>query len=130
MLASKLYSSLRSKLIYIPNQVDKYSYISKSLSNVQVLISNSFIFNLNNTSQVMSSRNFIILTGFNKYHNFDQKVSNRFRNNLSESFKCHKINVSQRMFSSTVKKRRMKMNKHKLKKRRKALRMNTKISRS
>jgi Mitochondrial domain of unknown function (DUF1713) len=31
--------------------------------------------------------------------------------------------------SSTVKKRRMKMNKHKLKKRRKALRMNTKASR-
>ena len=32
--------------------------------------------------------------------------------------------------SSTMKKRRMKMNKHKLKKRKKSLRMNTKISRS
>jgi len=31
--------------------------------------------------------------------------------------------------SSTVKKRKMKMNKHKLKKRRKLLRMNTKVSR-
>ncbi len=34
-----------------------------------------------------------------------------------------------RRMSSTMKKRRMKMNKHKLKKRRKALRMNTKASR-
>jgi hypothetical protein len=33
------------------------------------------------------------------------------------------------VFSSTLKKRAMKMNKHKLKKRRKALRMNTKRSR-
>jgi hypothetical protein len=37
--------------------------------------------------------------------------------------------LTQRMFGSTMKKRRMKMNKHKLKKRRKALSMNTKISR-
>lgn len=34
------------------------------------------------------------------------------------------------LFSSTMKKRRMKMNKHKLKKRRKSLRMNTKASRN
>jgi hypothetical protein len=34
------------------------------------------------------------------------------------------------LFSSTKKKRRTKMNKHKLKKRRKALRMNTKLSRA
>lgn len=33
------------------------------------------------------------------------------------------------LLSSTIKKRRMKMNKHKLRKRKKALRMNTKVSR-
>ena len=37
--------------------------------------------------------------------------------------------VGKRWMGSTVKKRRAKMNKHKLKKRRKSLRMNTKISR-
>jgi hypothetical protein len=49
--------------------------------------------------------------------------------NLVGIFNVKRVNDQFIRFSSTMKKRRMKMNKHKLKKRRKLLRMNTKASR-
>ena len=65
------------------------------------------------------------------------QISSPLMINWNSSFYNMKIaqtpssfSLFQRVFSSTMKKRRMKMNKHKLKKRRKALRMNTKASRA
>jgi hypothetical protein len=78
-------------------------------------------------------------TIYNKYENITSSLKDIISNEVESANGINSIDVDDSntndiftngvVLSSTLKKRRMKMNKHKLKKRRKSLRLNTKISR-
>lgn len=128
MFVNKVLGSLRSKVINFPINLKFRRYINETSSTTIKIISPSF----NSISGSLISRNFV--TSIQKWKITLHNNINKMENNISGSNIKKKSNIAigihRRMLSSTVKKRRMKMNKHKLKKRRKALRMNTKISRS
>ena len=125
MFANKVLGSLRSNLINFPISLNFGKYVNATSSSTIKIISLSF----NSMSGPLICRNYVTSIQNMKI------ISHKMEKNVSAGSNIMKksniaIGIHRRMLSSTVKKRRMKMNKHKLKKRRKALRMNTKISRS
>lgn len=116
-----------------PPRVYSHGFIMLSLR--RVIVSNAARINFAAQSAVIA-RSSVSLPHIFQFRNFVTAIgqpnpslsmnvvrSNRIVNNVVQP-------IYAREMSSTMKKRRSKMNKHKLKKRRKALRMNTKASRA
>mmetsp|Transcript_22306 Transcript_22306/g.37314 ORF Transcript_22306/g.37314 Transcript_22306/m.37314 type:complete len:137 (+) Transcript_22306:66-476(+) len=78
--------------------------------------------------QLHQQRRYFISRSFDVVANSRRNVDSKFINPSQLKLNTGKLNFL-RFMSSCMKKRRMKMNKHKLKKRRKSLKMNTKQSR-